>query len=209
MIPAIFELLTPFVTALLGAGAGATAAYFFARNQQAKDDRAKMHGDAVAAFYILVARLAAIEDFGRKYLSEDRKSIGERFPLSITYQYCPRESVSIRSLAFMADSDDGDFLHELSVSEARYFDFVDTLEERNRDVRTVIAAAQEQGIRMNEPIGPVFANRPEVDLAIRQNGNLVNAARSALDATLKEVATLPGVIVRRFPEFPPLRPAIR
>ncbi len=209
MLYAIFNLIARFATALCGAGAGATAAYFFARHKQAKDDRAKMHGDAVAAFYVLVARLSAIENFGRKYLSADRKSIGDRYPISITYQYCPRETLSIRSLAFMADPDDCDFLHELSVSEARYFDFVDALEERNRDVRTVIAAAQKQGIRLGEPIGPTFANLPELDLAIRQNENLVSAARGALDAALKESGELAVVIGRRFPEFPPLRSSLR
>jgi hypothetical protein len=208
MLYAIFDLIARFATALFGAGAGATAAYLYSRHKQAQDDRARMHGDVVAAFYVLAARLSAVENFSRKYLSEDRTAIAGPQTLCITYQYCPLEALLIRSLAFMADSDDCDFIHELSVSEAKYFNFVDALEERNRDVRTVIAAAQVQGIRLHEPIGATFVNLPAVDLAIQQNKNLVDAARSALDATLKESRELSAVIKRRFPEFPPLRAAI-
>ena len=208
MLFAHLDLIAKFATPLFGAGAGATAAYLYARRKQALEDRAKMHGDVVAAFYILAARISAVVNFSRKYLSEDRKTIAEPQTLCITYQYCPIEALSIRSLAFMADSHDCDFIHKLSVSEAKYFNFVDALEERNRDVRVVIAAAHKQGIRMDEPIGPTFANYPEVDLAIRQNGNLVSAARSALDAALKESRELSAVIKRRFPEFPLLRAAI-
>jgi hypothetical protein len=208
MLFALFDLIAKFATALFGAGAGATAAYFYARRKQAQDDHAKKHGDVVAAFYVIAARLSAIENFCRKYLSEDRLTIAERQTLCITYQYCPMEALSLRSLAFMADSDDCDFIHELSVSEAKYFNFVDALEERNRDVRVVIAAAQEQGIRLNEPIGPTFKNIAAVDLAIQQNENLVGAARSALNAALKESRELSAVIKRRFPEFPPLQAAI-
>ena len=208
MLVAILDLIARFTTALLGAGAGATAAYFYSRHKQAQDDRTKMHGDVVAAFYVIVARISAVENFSRKYLSEDRMSVKDRETISITYQYCPMETLSIRSLAFMADSDDCDFIHELTVSEAKYFNFVDALEERNRDVRVVIAAAQKHGIRLHEPIGPSFPNYAEVDLAIRQNGNLVSAARSALNAALKESIQLSAVIKRRFPEFPPLRAAI-
>lgn len=208
MLVAVLDLIARFATALLGAGAGATAAYFFSRHKQAQDDRAKMHGDVVAAFYVLAARISAIENFSRMCLSKDRTSIADDQTLCITYQYCPMEAISIRSLAFMADYEDCDFIHELSVSEAKYFNFVDALEERNRDVRVVIATAHKQSIRMDEPIGPSFANSPEVDLVIQQNENLVSAARSALDAALKESKELSAVIKRRFPEFPPLRAAI-
>jgi hypothetical protein len=209
MLVAVLDLIARFATALLGAGAGATAAYFFSRHKQAQEDRVKMHGDVVAAFYVLAARISAIENFSRMCLSKDRTCVADNQTLCIIYQYCPMEAILIRSLAFMADYEDCDFIHELSVSEAKYFNFVDALEERHRDVRVVIAAAHKQGVRMNEPIGPSFANSPEVDLAIQQNENLVIAARSALDAALKESRELSIVIKRRFPEFPSLRAAIK
>jgi hypothetical protein len=191
-----------FFTALFGAGAGAYAAYFLAKRQEEEKRRVECHGHAIAAFYTLLARYSALENFSRKFLNDSRDLLADEYVLALVYQHCPRDPISLRSLAFMGDSKDSDLLYALTVSEARYFDFIDAYETRNVDLKAAILVLQGEGYSPGELIPVALLDRPEVKFVFIQNGNLVRALKGALKGVGEEVERLSASIKVRFDGLP-------
>ena len=198
----ILEAIGGFFTALFGAGFGAYAAYFLAKRQEEEKRRVECHGHAIAAFYTLLARYSALENFRQKYLDESRETLSNDYALALVYQYCPRDPLSLRSLAFMGDSNDSDLLYALTVSEARYFDFIDAYETRNADLKAAIFVLQGDGYSLGELIPVALLDRPEVKFVFIQNGNLVRALKGALKGVGEEVERLSASIKIRFEGLP-------
>lgn len=204
MIIQIIDFVGRFLTALLGAGFGATAAYLLAKRKEQRLEMIANHGHAVAAFYVMVARLSSIENFFRKFMNDSRDDLTDEIRFHVLYQYFPEERIMIRSLAFMGDPDDCQLLADLSLSEARFFNFVDAVNERNQDARSVIAAAHREGARAGQPLGKASVNMPELDLVVNQNRNLIPAANIALADVIQKLNEMSVMIRRRFPEFKPI-----
>lgn len=200
----ILDFLGRFLPALFGAGFGATAAYHLAERREQRQEKTTNHGHAVAAFYLMVARLSSLENFARKFLNDSRNEFEPEVRFHVFYQYCPEERISIRSLAFLGDPDDCQLLADLSLSEARFFNFVDAVKERNRDALAVIAAAHREGIRAGQPFGEASKKMPELELVVIHNRNLFQAANTARIDTIDKLNQMSTMIRRRFPEFKPL-----
>ena len=120
-----------FFTALFGAAFGAYAAYRYTVKNQKDTEQAAQYRAGASAMYVLLSRTRALENFCRNYLNEERTAIRPEQLTDLIFQYTPDTKVDFPSLSFLADPDDSQFLHDLSLSESHFFNFIDALSVRN------------------------------------------------------------------------------
>jgi hypothetical protein len=197
-----------FFTALFGAGAGAYAAYRFAVKQQEDAERKLQYRAAATAMFTLISRFSALENFRRKSMTEDRRGLIPERETSFILQYSPDTKLDFPSLSFLADPSDSEFLHELSLSESHFFNFVEALRERNDHLHEIMRSCEVHEFDEATGQSVISAKPTDMKLFADQNRNLLRAAVIALDSTHQHVMAFTKLLKRRFPGLPVFRPSI-
>ena len=197
-----------FFTTLFGAGAGALAAYWFAVTQQANTERNTQYRAATNTMLILVSRFTVLENFRRRSLTKDLKELVPERVTAVLAQYSPDTKLDFPSLSFLADPDDSEFIHALSISEANFFNFVEALSERNIHLRHILGSCEFLEYNPDNGQSVIRAKPVEMDLLIAQNRNLVNLAVVSLDSTHEHFMAFAKIIERRFPGLPVFTPSV-
>lgn len=211
-----------FISAVAGSGFGAWMAFRFAeRHRQAElreREKAKTNEDkekaaevlaleyqkVASVFFILVSRISALENYARKYLAPDRKTMGGN-NLLVTYQICPEERISLRDLSSLTIAKEFMFMSDILVCEVKYLEWVDCLKERNHEVKAMLEILQSKGVRLGQPIGEELAQMPQMDMVETHNDMILRHTTSALEATQRSATELSMIIKRMFPGLPSLK----
>jgi hypothetical protein len=193
-----------FFLTLIGAGAGATAAFYFNRKKQHLDDEKRECADAVGAFYVLVARYSAIENFTRHYINP-QGDVNKEHEFMVLYQPYPKEEILMKSLVCFANKEFRQIIYEISVSSSSYFNFTDALEERNKDMRDLFGIFHTHGFQAGLDIDRAKVEAiPQSAMVRVQTGNLVAAAAGAKKQVARSIRDLTLAMHKRFPTYPKL-----
>jgi hypothetical protein len=200
----LVDVFLKFSIALFGAAAGATAAYLFQRHKAEEEREQERYESAIRALYVLIARMSTLENFRSAYLTEDQTMIREEHSMEIIQIFTHKTPIDLPSLSFMADRDDGQLLHDFSVNESNYFNFVEAIEERNRDVRQFYSSSIVENIDMDTGKVTSRSKPQDFKLVVDQTRNLAKAASKSIAATNTEIKSLGECTRRRFgPRFVP------
>lgn len=208
ILEALLTGVGSFFTALFGAGAGAYAAYRFAVKQQQDTERSLQYRAAATAMFTLISRFSALENFRRKSMATDGSGLIPERKTSFIFQYAPDTKIDFPSLSFLADPSDSEFLHELSLSESHFFNFVEALRERNDHLHEILRGCEVHEFDPSTGHSVISAKPTDMKLFSDQNRNLLRAAVIALDSTHQHVMAFTRLLKRRFPGLPVFRPSI-
>ncbi|NKB24010.1 MAG: hypothetical protein GKR87_06465 [Kiritimatiellae bacterium] len=102
----------------------------------------------------------------------------------------------------MADKHDSNFLHDLTLAESTYFNFLDAHDTRNSALERAISNAGDK-----TELSEIFSEG-ELKLFIYNTVSMVDFSKRSLKSSEEAMNQLASIIERRFPKFPHLKPTI-
>ena len=199
----IFQAFISFVTALFGAGFGAFAAYWFAKRQAEEKIYRDNHASAVGALYILIFRVSTLENFCRGFLNKDRADLDADQKFKLIGMHFPSESIDLKSLMFLVDSEHSQLVYDIKLTEGNFFNFVDSIRERNASLENLIHASEFTGVSEKTGFTIRELNDPDLLKVVNdQTAFLPKGSVNNLAATEKVITRIVTMIKRKFPDLP-------
>ncbi len=158
--------------------------------------------------FTLGSRFSVLENFRRQSLTEDRKKLIPSRETVFIYQYSPDTKLDFASLSFLADPSDSQFIHDLSVSESNFFNFVAALSERNDHLHKIMASCSVHEFNPDTGQSVIEAKPTDMHLLSVLNRNLANLSIVSLDSTHEHFMGFANLIERRFPGLPTFTPSV-
>ena len=208
IIEVVVTGIVGFFTALFGAAFGAYAAYRYTVKHQKDTEQAAQYRAGASAMYVLLSRIRALENFCRNYLNEERSAILPEQLTNLIFQYTPDTKVDFPSLSFLADPDDSQFLHDLSLSESHFFNFVEALSVRNLHLSEFTKSSTLHEFDPDTGEGVVSGDPRMLKLIADLNEDLGRGAGVAFRSTNDHVIHFAKLLKRRFPLSPKFTPSI-
>jgi hypothetical protein len=157
----------------------------------------------------LYSRFMVLQTFRSKSMTEDGASLVTERETSIIAHYCPDTKLDFASLSFLADQHDSHLVHNLGLSEANYFNFVEALGERNKYITDLVSRFFGEDRYSSDGKAMITLKAHEKHLIAAQNRNLVEIAGIALDLTKLNLVGFHELFERRFTGLPVFSPSTK
>jgi len=187
---------------LTGVLVGSWVSYLLLTQYQDRKEKERHHSFCVSALYLLISRCSNLVNFTNKYLTDDNADIQDKFKGYLIYDYKMRDKINFSSLAFLADKHDSNFLHDLTLAESTYFNFLDAYDTRNTALERAISNAGDK-----TELSEIFS-MGELKLYVYNTVSMVDFSQKSLKSSEEAMNQLASVIERRFPTLPHPKPKI-
>ncbi len=199
----ILKLLLGFFTAFGGAAFGAYTAYLFQCKREQKALSEKQYSLLLEAQMILGFHLSSLINLKIHLLDLYKDDTEKAFHIPLYFQRMNKDSINLKSLSFLTNSQDPNLIMELSLADNRYFNVTDTLDHRNTILTNIQASASISECDFSTGKFKGLIDLPQAKLLVDETESLFNLGYRAIDfieATKKQLENTMSVI------FPNRRP---